>query len=107
MADRIVRLLAPIGVVALAIVVLFVVATSLPDSDSDDGNGGGRGGGGGGGGGGARAERTDEKFYTVEPGDSLTSIADQTGVSVDRLTQLNPDLDPQALVSGQRVKLRP
>jgi LysM repeat protein len=102
-----VRLLAPIAVIAVAVAVLFVVATSIPNSDSDDGNGGGRGGGGGGGGGnGAKTERTEEKFYTVEPGDSLTAIADKTGVPVERLLLLNPDLDPQALISGERVKLR-
>jgi hypothetical protein len=101
-----VRLLAPIAVVAVAVAVVFVVATSIPNSDSDDGNRGGGGGGGGRGGNGAQTERTEEKFYTVEPGDSLTSIADKTGVPVERLLLLNPDLDPQALISGERVKLR-
>jgi LysM repeat protein len=92
-------MLAVIGVALLAAVLLFVIATSLGGSDSDDGNGGK-------GGGRAKAEKSEGKFYTVEPGDSLTSIADKTGVSVNKLTQLNPDLDPQALISGQRVKLR-
>lgn len=91
------RLLAPIAVIAIAAALLFVIATSLGDSDPGDG---GRGGGAG------AAKKSDEKFYTVEPGDSLTTIADKTGVSVDKLSQLNPDLDPQALISGQRVKLR-
>jgi LysM repeat protein len=102
-----VRLLAPISVILLAAALLFVVATSIPNSDSDDGNGGRRGGGGGGGNGAqTQAERPEEKFYTVEPGDSLTSISDMTGVPVERLLLLNPDLDPQALISGERVKLR-
>jgi LysM repeat protein len=93
-------MLAVIGVALLAGVLLFVIANSLGGSDSDEGKGGK-------GGGQAKAEKSDEgKFYTVEPGDSLTSIADKTGVSVDKLSQLNPDLDPQALISGQRVKLR-
>jgi hypothetical protein len=93
------RILAVIGVALLAAVLLFVIATSLGGSDSGDGNGGK-------GGGRAKAENSEGKFYTVEPGDSLTSIADKTGVSVNKLTQLNPDLDPQALISGQRVRLR-
>jgi len=93
------RLLAPIAVVVIAAAVLFVVATTIGGSDSErDGRGGS--------GSGKAAKKTGEKFYTVEPGDSLTSIADKTGVGVDRLSQLNPDLDPQALISGQRVKLR-
>jgi LysM repeat protein len=42
----------------------------------------------------------------VEPGDTLTTISDKTGIGVDKLTELNPDLDPQALISGEQVKLR-
>jgi LysM repeat protein len=94
------RLLAPIAVIALAAVVIAVLAGSLGGTDSD---GGKRGKGGGGK---AKTERTDEKFYTVEPGDSLTSISNKTGVGGNKLSQLNPELDPQALISGQRVKLR-
>jgi LysM repeat protein len=44
--------------------------------------------------------------YTVKVGDTLGSISETTGVSVQRLLDLNPDLDPQALVSGQKIKLR-
>jgi LysM repeat protein len=44
--------------------------------------------------------------YTVKVGDTLGGIADKTGVPVEKLLELNPDLDPQALVSGQKVKLR-
>jgi LysM repeat protein len=38
---------------------------------------------------------------------SLDSIARKTGVPTDRLLSLNPALDPQTLVPGQRIKLRP
>jgi len=96
-----VRVLAPIGVALLAVAVLVVIATSLGDGSNGDGRDG-RGGGGGG----QKKERTDEKFYVVEPGDTLTTISDETGVGVDKLTRLNPELDPQALISGERVKLR-
>jgi LysM repeat protein len=44
--------------------------------------------------------------YTVKVGDTLGSIAETTGVPVAKLLSLNPDLDPQALVSGQKIKLR-
>jgi LysM repeat protein len=44
--------------------------------------------------------------YTVKVGDTLGGIAQSTGVPVEKLLELNPDLDPQALVSGQKVKLR-
>ena len=44
--------------------------------------------------------------YTVKVGDTLGSISETTGVPVQKLLDLNPDLDPQALVSGQKIKLR-
>ena len=44
--------------------------------------------------------------YTVKTGDTLASIAERTGVSVERLQELNPNLDPQALATGQKLKLR-
>jgi LysM repeat protein len=46
------------------------------------------------------------KFYVVRSGDSLTSIATRTGVSLPRLEELNPGLDPNALQTGQRLRLR-
>jgi LysM repeat protein len=44
--------------------------------------------------------------YTVKAGDNLGSIAEKTSVPVERLQELNPELDPQALVSGQKIKLK-
>ena len=44
--------------------------------------------------------------YVVKTGDTLGAIAEKTGVPVEKLQQLNPELDPQALVSGQKIKLR-
>jgi LysM repeat protein len=49
--------------------------------------------------------RANARFYTVRAGDNLSTIAAKTGVSVNTLLELNPSLDPQALVNGQRVKL--
>ena len=46
------------------------------------------------------------RFYTVRAGDSLALIAEKTGVSLAELRTLNPSLDPQGLVTGQRVRLR-
>jgi LysM repeat protein len=51
----------------------------------------------------ARRSRT----YTVKPGDTLSSIAVKTGVSLERIQALNPNLDSQALQTGQQVKLSP
>lgn len=44
--------------------------------------------------------------YTIEAGDTLGAISEQTGVPVETLQQLNPELDPQALIAGQKIKLR-
>jgi LysM repeat protein len=45
-------------------------------------------------------------FYVVRPGDSLSSISVKTGVSVPTLESLNPGVDPAALQTGQRLRLR-
>lgn len=44
--------------------------------------------------------------YTVKSGDTLGAIAETTGVPVDMLQELNPELDPQALIAGQKIQLR-
>jgi LysM repeat protein len=92
------RLLALGALVVAAIVVVVVVTTSLPDSDDGDGNRG------------ARQQKTEEgpgdKYYFVQPGDSLSTIAEKEGIDLETLEQLNPDLDPQTLSAGQRVRLR-
>ena len=93
-----IRLLAVVALVAAAIVVIVVVSSSLPESDGDDGE--------------RRAGQEKEqkgsgdKFYIVQPGDSLSTIAEKEGIELDTLEQLNPDLDPQTLSAGQQVRLR-
>ena len=52
------------------------------------------------------ADKLPEDKYIVKSGDSFGSIAEKTGVPVDKLQELNPDVDPQALVTGQSIKLR-
>ena len=44
--------------------------------------------------------------WIVRSGDTLAQISEDTGIDVDQLLQLNPDLDPQALLEGQRIALR-
>ena len=44
--------------------------------------------------------------YTVKAGDTLGTIAEQTGVSVAELQELNPELDPQSLTVGEQIRLR-
>ena len=44
--------------------------------------------------------------YEVQSGDTLTSIAHKTGVSVVEIQKLNPNVDPQILITGETLKLR-
>jgi LysM repeat protein len=107
------RWLAPIALVACAVVVYSVVnATLLKPGDSASkatgssttsksrtvvqrSKSGKRG----------RTRRP--RTYTVKAGDTLSSIAQKTGVSLARVQALNPKLDSQSLQTGQRVKLSP
>jgi len=50
--------------------------------------------------------RAEPVFTTVESGDTLDQIALDHDTSVERLLQLNPQLDPRELQVGQRVRVR-
>jgi LysM repeat protein len=84
--------------------VIVLVATTL----------GGGGDGGGSGGGSTPAGQAKRghgkahtpKSYVVQSGDTLTSIAHEYGVPVARILRLNPGVDPQILISGERLKLK-
>jgi LysM repeat protein len=87
--------------------VIVLIATTLGgDSDSDSG--------GGNGGSSDRAGRVKPekdkgpapKSYEVQSGDTLTSIARETGVPVATIVKLNPGVDPQILIAGEKLKLR-
>ncbi len=53
-----------------------------------------------------RRPKTTAATYTVQSGDTLTSIAHKTGISVVRIQRLNPEVDPQILIAGETLKLR-
>jgi hypothetical protein len=98
------RLLAPLALALFTVAFVLVLVSS---------------GGGGGGSSGSTVERQSppgrassplrqrrpKAFYTVRRNDTLAAIAVKTGVSLQRLEELNPGLDPQALVAGQRIRL--
>ena len=46
------------------------------------------------------------KFYTVRSGDTLSGISQKTGVSILNIERLNSGLNPSALQTGQRLRLR-
>jgi LysM repeat protein len=45
------------------------------------------------------------RYYRVQSGDTLESIATQIGTTVDELKALNPGIDPVALRIGQRIRV--
>ena len=49
---------------------------------------------------------TAERFYVIEPGDTLAVIAEENGTTVEQLLVLNPELDPVALTVGQRIRVQ-
>ena len=100
------RLLAPLALVVCTVAFFAVIlATGSGDDGGDEGSTAqrtettkrDRGG---------RRSRAARRAYTVKTGDSLGKIAEKTGVPLETLQELNPQLDPQALVSGQKIKLR-
>jgi LysM repeat protein len=52
------------------------------------------------------ASKSAPKAYVIKNGDTLIAIAHQTGVPVATIERLNPDVDPQILISGEKLKLR-
>ncbi len=51
--------------------------------------------------------RAPPRNYVVQAGDTLSTIAAKTGVSLAAIQRLNPGIDPQALQTGQSLKLSP
>jgi hypothetical protein len=47
------------------------------------------------------------RHYRVRPGDTPSAIAERTGVPLEQIEELNPDLDPQLLSPGDRIRIRP
>jgi LysM repeat protein len=98
------RMLAPLALALAAVAVLVVIQASTGSSDdSSDDN--------------AKTTATQQEptqttkqrvrpSYTVKLNDTLERISEKTGVSVAQLEELNPELDPQNLIVGQKIKLR-
>jgi LysM repeat protein len=54
----------------------------------------------------AATTSAEQRFYTIERGDTFGSIAAEFDTSVDRLRELNPDVDPTQLTIGQRIRVQ-
>jgi LysM repeat protein len=104
------RMIAPAALALFAVLLLIVIALSVGGGGSSNGKSGDAASKSRQSQSGTRPEvkgtALGRKTYVVKPGDTLGSIAERTGVPIERLLALNPSVDPQALVSGQRIKLR-
>lgn len=98
------RVLAPVALVAV-VAAAFLIINGSVDDDED-----------GGGGGGADSEICNapadqalkDGFYIIKPDEpGLSAVADRTCMTVEQLSELNPNLDPQQIGVGQCINLRP
>ena len=105
---RFARLLAPLALIAFAVVVTAIVLGSGVVGDDDGDKSASTSDLP------AATERTTtagrqqrrRATYTIKVNDTLSGIAAETGTTVERLQELNPELDAEALVAGQKIKLR-
>ncbi|HEX6460728.1 MAG TPA: LysM domain-containing protein [Thermoleophilaceae bacterium] len=103
------RFVAPLAIVAFVIAFIVVVSSSGGGGSSSGGSSTGsatRTSGSTTTTGTGKRSKSHRRTYTVRAGDTLGAIAIKTGVSVSTLESLNPGLDPQGLVAGQKLKLR-
>ena len=100
------RFLAPLALVGFVAALLLIVSHST--SEKGSGGDGSRSGQESSASSPASTPRKSKgpRFYVIKGGDTPSSIAQKTGVTLSTLEQLNPDLDPQTLTVGKRIKLR-
>jgi LysM repeat protein len=97
------RFLAPLALVAFTVALLMVISSSGGDESGETPATNSQPA--------ATATASPEKrkrkrrVYVVKPGDTPSQIAEETGVTLEQLEEANPDLDPQLLAPGQRIKL--
>lgn len=94
------RFVAVIGLIAAFAAVAATIATTSSDSGDDDGRDEKA----------ARATKQGRRalergFWRVGEGDTLAQIAQETGIEVSQLEELNPRIDPQRLSPGDKVRL--
>ena len=90
MSNRLIFGFAVLAILALVLLVAVIVVVRLITLDTPS----------------ASAPESTRSSYVVKDGDSLSQISQKTGVSLRRIEQLNPSLDPLSLVPGQRLKLK-
>jgi hypothetical protein len=96
------RILASVALVGAALLLLIAIASNVGGNHQSDHQRPAQAP--------KREQHHEEKpapaTYVVESGDTLTSIAHETGVPVAEIVALNPEVDPQILIAGETLKLR-
>jgi LysM repeat protein len=100
--NQFVRAFAVLALIAALVLVGVVIATSGGGSDGDGGNGDSHK---------THVSKAGQSavkkgVWIVHSGDTLGAISLKTGIDVTTLQALNPDIDPQTLIEGQRIALR-
>jgi LysM repeat protein len=100
--NQFVRAFAVLALIAALVLIGLVVATSGGGSGGDGGNGDSHK---------AHVSKAGQRavkkgVWIVRPGDTLGAISLKTGIDQATLQTLNPNLDPQTLLEGQRIALR-
>ena len=99
------RVLAPVALAAVVAAAFLIVNGNLGDDDSEGGD---------------RGQSADSElcnapadqalkdgFYILKPDEpGLSAVADRTCMTVEELSALNPNLDPQLIGVGQCINLR-
>lgn len=98
------RVLAPLFIIAVVAAIVLIVSGSMSDDDGDSKQ--------------DRKTQTtaggckpqvdvEDGYYVVGEGENFTTISDRTCVSIDRLQELNPNLDQFGLQPQNCVDLIP
>jgi LysM repeat protein len=97
------RFAAPVALAAVAVATYLIVHAGLNAHHSSTATSSLLSGGHSGS---ARQHHRTPRFYVVKAGDTLSEISVKTHVSMLTITSLNPGLNPNALQTGQRLRLR-
>lgn len=92
---RFTRFLAPIVLAALVAVTVLVVLNGLHRSNTHAARAVAR----------PHANRHLPAYWVVHPGDTLGHVAQKTGLTLAQLEKFNPNIDPNNLIPGARLKL--
>ena len=99
------RFLAPIALIAFIFVLYSVVQDAREPAGGNSGTKSGETASPTASSKSTKKKKKKAKTYTVKSGDTPSGIAEKTGVPLETLEELNPDLDPSTLAPGQKIKL--